>query len=103
MRVEKERLKIYPLCISGTDLCRDLKFYSHNICYNVTDVALLSFYTKGQYNMEVEVAVKTLKEGTMSANEFLAEAERMNKLRHPNLVQLYAVVRIVTYIGWRKG
>lgn len=37
------------------------------------------------------VAVKTLKPGTMSADEFLREAAVMKRLRHPKLVQLFAV------------
>nr|4CSV_A Chain A, SRC-ABL TYROSINE KINASE ANCESTOR [synthetic construct]4UEU_A Chain A, TYROSINE KINASE AS - A COMMON ANCESTOR OF SRC AND ABL [synthetic construct] len=42
-------------------------------------------------NYNIEVAVKTLKEGTMSVEEFLQEAQIMKKLKHPNLVQLYGV------------
>lgn len=40
---------------------------------------------------QVEVAVKTLKPGTMSAEAFLEEAKIMHKLRHPKLVQLMGV------------
>uniref|UniRef100_A0A8C5B7K6 non-specific protein-tyrosine kinase n=1 Tax=Gadus morhua TaxID=8049 RepID=A0A8C5B7K6_GADMO len=39
-----------------------------------------------------DVAVKTLKPGTMSPESFLEEAQIMKKLRHDKLVQLYAVV-----------
>ncbi|KAK7084183.1 Tyrosine-protein kinase Btk29A, partial [Halocaridina rubra] len=39
----------------------------------------------------LDVAVKTMKEGTMSENDFIEEAQVMTKLRHPNLVQLYGV------------
>lgn len=46
---------------------------------------------KGEWKESVEVAVKTMKEGTMSVEAFLKEAEMMKKLRHPKLVQLYAV------------
>ena len=45
----------------------------------------------GIWNDTTEVAVKTLKPGTMGASEFLEEAALMKKLRHQNLVQLYAV------------
>ena len=45
----------------------------------------------GIWNGTTEVAVKTLKPGTMGASEFLKEAALMKKLRHPNLVQFYAV------------
>ena len=46
---------------------------------------------EGLWNNTTAVAVKTLKPGTMSASEFLQEAELMKKLRHPKLIQLYAV------------
>ena len=39
----------------------------------------------------VDVAVKTLKQGTMSAEAFLEEAKIMHKLRHRKLVQLMGV------------
>ena len=45
----------------------------------------------GIWNGTTEVAVKTLKPGTMGAQEFLEEAALMKKLRHPKLIQLYAV------------
>lgn len=37
------------------------------------------------------VAIKTLKPGSMSPKDFLTEAQIMKKLRHPKLIQLYAV------------
>ena len=45
----------------------------------------------GIWNGTTEVAVKTLKPGTVGASEFLEEAALMKKFRHPNLIQLYAV------------
>ena len=45
----------------------------------------------GVWNGTIEVAVKTLKPGTIDAREFLEEAAVMKKLRHPKLIQLYAV------------
>lgn len=45
----------------------------------------------GLWNGTTPVAVKTLKPGTMSPQAFLAEAAIMKKLRHQNLIQLYAV------------
>ena len=45
----------------------------------------------GIWNNTTEVAVKALKPGTMSVSEFLEEATLMKKLRHQNLIQLYAV------------
>ncbi|XP_069129754.1 tyrosine-protein kinase Btk-like isoform X2 [Argopecten irradians] len=38
------------------------------------------------------VAVKLLKEGTMSEDSFIDEAKTMTQLNHPNLVQLYGIV-----------
>ena len=46
---------------------------------------------EGLWNGTTAVAVKTLKTGTMSPQEFLQEAALMKKLRHPKLIQLYAV------------
>ena len=45
----------------------------------------------GIWNGTTEVAVKTLKPGTIGASEFLKEVSVMKNLRHPSLVQLYAV------------
>lgn len=46
---------------------------------------------KGMWNGTTPVAVKTLKPGTMSVKDFMLEATIMKKLRHPKLIQLYAV------------
>lgn len=46
---------------------------------------------EGMWNNTTPVAVKTLKKGTMSVVAFLEEAQIMKKLRHSNLIQLYAV------------
>ncbi|XP_071119664.1 tyrosine-protein kinase yes-like [Haliotis cracherodii] len=46
---------------------------------------------KGILRNVIDVAVKTLKPGTMSPEAFLAEAKIMHKLRHTKLVQLIAV------------
>lgn len=43
---------------------------------------------EGLWNGTTQVAVKTLKAGAMSAQEFLDEAAIMKKLRHPKLVQV---------------
>ncbi|XP_042231060.1 tyrosine-protein kinase SRK3-like isoform X2 [Homarus americanus] len=45
----------------------------------------------GTWNNDVEVAIKLLKEGTMSTEAFLDEARIMKSLRHPNILVLYAV------------
>jgi len=46
---------------------------------------------EGTWNNTTSVTVKTLKVGTMSAREFLEEAELLKQLSHPNVIQLYAV------------
>ncbi|CAJ1077475.1 tyrosine-protein kinase SRK2 [Xyrichtys novacula] len=46
---------------------------------------------EGLWNETTAVAVKTLKSGTMDAEDFLREAQIMKRLRHPKLIQLYAV------------
>ena len=45
----------------------------------------------GVWNDTTQVAVKTLKAGTMSPVAFLEEAGLMKSLRHKHLVQLYAI------------
>jgi len=45
----------------------------------------------GKWKGAIDVAVKTMKPGTMSVEKFLEEAEVMKKLRHERLVTLYAV------------
>ncbi|XP_015254165.1 PREDICTED: tyrosine-protein kinase SRK2-like [Cyprinodon variegatus] len=52
---------------------------------------LLDEVFEGVLNGTTPVAVKTRKPGTMDAAEFLGEAQLMKKLRHPKLIQLYAV------------
>ena len=46
---------------------------------------------EGLWNNTTPVAIKSLKQGTMDPGAFLAEAQIMKKLRHPKLIQLYAV------------
>ena len=45
----------------------------------------------GMWNETTEVAVKTLKPGTMDTKEFFEEAVLMKKLKHPKVIRLYAV------------
>jgi len=47
--------------------------------------------TAGKWKGAIDVAVKTMKQGAMSPEKFLDEAEVMKTLRHPRLVTLYAV------------
>ena len=53
------------------------------------------------WNSKVEVAIKTLKPGSMTPEAFLEEANIMKQLRHPKLVNLFAVVS--TSISFAKN
>lgn len=46
---------------------------------------------EGLWNNTTSVAVKTLRPGSMDRKDFLREAQIMKNLRHPKLIQLYAV------------
>lgn len=46
---------------------------------------------EGVWNGTTQVAIKTLKAGTMEVDDFIKEAQVMKKLTHPNLLQLFAV------------
>lgn len=46
---------------------------------------------QGVWNSTTPVAIKTLRPGSMSAKAFLEEARILKRLRHPKLIQLYAV------------
>uniref|UniRef100_V9KIU4 Tyrosine-protein kinase n=1 Tax=Callorhinchus milii TaxID=7868 RepID=V9KIU4_CALMI len=45
----------------------------------------------GKWRGQHQVAIKMIKEGSMSEDDFIEEAEVMMKLKHPKLVQLYGV------------
>lgn len=45
----------------------------------------------GKWQGKHDVAIKMIKEGSMSEDDFIEEAKVMMKLRHPHLVQLYGV------------
>lgn len=47
---------------------------------------------KGTWNGTTQVAIKTLKAGTMEPKAFLAEAQIMKKLRHPHLIQVWQMI-----------
>ncbi|XP_041359869.1 tyrosine-protein kinase SRK3-like isoform X2 [Gigantopelta aegis] len=49
---------------------------------------------KGKWAGKTDVAIKTLKEGTMTTEAFLAEAQIMKSCRHDKLVRLYAVCTV---------
>ncbi len=46
------------------------------------------YFFSGRWNRTTDVAIKTLKPGTMSPAAFLGEAHLMKKLRHPKLVRI---------------
>ncbi|KFQ31788.1 Cytoplasmic tyrosine-protein kinase BMX, partial [Mesitornis unicolor] len=45
----------------------------------------------GKWKGKYDVAIKMIKEGAMSEDEFIEEAQTMMKLNHPKLVRLYGV------------
>lgn len=45
----------------------------------------------GKWNGRLDVAVKLMKDGTMSEADFIAEASVMTQLQHDNLVKLYGL------------
>uniref|UniRef100_A0A4W4EHM4 non-specific protein-tyrosine kinase n=1 Tax=Electrophorus electricus TaxID=8005 RepID=A0A4W4EHM4_ELEEL len=84
--------------------------HTHGLSYNTVDqweiarssVHLMRKLGAGQFgevyegvwNDTTAVAVKTLKPGSMDSQDFLREAQIMKKLRHPKLIQLYAVCTV---------
>ncbi|XP_049836755.1 tyrosine-protein kinase Btk29A isoform X2 [Schistocerca gregaria] len=46
---------------------------------------------RGKWRGSIDVAVKMMKQGTMSEDDFIEEAKVMTRLQHLNLVQLYGV------------
>ncbi|KAG9353358.1 hypothetical protein JZ751_017935, partial [Albula glossodonta] len=93
------------LCHSLTDVCPVLKPQTQGLSKDAWEIPRDSLRLDlklgqgcfgevwmGTWNGVTQVAIKTLKPGTMSPEAFLQEAQVMKKLRHEKLVQLYAVV-----------
>lgn len=72
----------------------DFRFESHHLPTNLFYIIVINPPSPfaGYYKNNVKVAVKTLKEGSMAPDAFLAEANLMKRLQHNKLVRLYAVV-----------
>ncbi|KAM9704409.1 tyrosine-protein kinase FRK isoform 2-T2 [Menidia menidia] len=96
------------LCVRLGQPCKKMEVpQTYGLSYNTVDqweidrrtIKLLKKLGAGQFgevfeglwNDTTSVAVKTLKPGTMDPQDFLREAQIMKKLRHPKLIQLYAV------------
>lgn len=95
------------LCCKLNHACRAEKPTTSGLSYNTKDAWEISRESlrlnrrlgagqfgevwAGVWNGTTPVAVKTLKTGAMSPQAFLTEAAIMKKLRHANLIQLYAV------------
>ncbi|KAM9495935.1 tyrosine-protein kinase FRK [Clarias gariepinus] len=99
------------LCVRLTHPCRKaIAPQTHGLSYNTADqweiprssICLLRRLGAGQFgevyeglwNSTTSVAVKTLRPGNMDSQDFLREAQIMKKLRHPKLIQLYAVCSV---------
>ncbi|KAM4737741.1 proto-oncogene tyrosine-protein kinase Src isoform 1-T1 [Anableps anableps] len=93
------------LCHALTDVCPILKPQTQGLSRDAWEIPRESLRLEvkmgqgcfgevwmGTWNGTTQVAIKTLKPGTMSPEAFLQEAQVMKKLRHEKLVQLYAVV-----------
>ncbi|XP_049913666.1 tyrosine-protein kinase SRK2 [Epinephelus moara] len=96
------------LCVRLGEPCKKMEApQTHGLSYNTVDqweidrssIRLIRKLGAGQFgevfeglwNDTTAVAVKTLKPGTMDAEDFLREAQIMKRLRHAKLIQLYAV------------
>uniref|UniRef100_A0A3Q1F9H1 Tyrosine-protein kinase n=1 Tax=Acanthochromis polyacanthus TaxID=80966 RepID=A0A3Q1F9H1_9TELE len=96
------------LCVRLGEPCKKMEApQTYGLSYNTVDqweidrksIKLLRKLGAGQFgevfqglwNDTTAVAVKTLKPGSMDAEDFLREAQIMKRLRHPKLIQLYAV------------
>ncbi|XP_026857819.1 proto-oncogene tyrosine-protein kinase Src-like isoform X2 [Electrophorus electricus] len=99
------RMQADGLCQALTDICPVLKPQTQGLARDAWEIPRKSLQLavklgqgcfgevwKGTWNETTQVAIKTLKPGTMSPEAFLQEAQVMKKLRHEKLVQLYAVV-----------
>lgn len=99
------------LCVQLTQPCRKaIAPQTHGLSYDTADqweiprssISLLDKLGAGQFgevyegrwNKTTAVAVKTLRPGSMNSQDFLREAQFMKKLRHPKLIQLYAVCTV---------
>ncbi|MCJ8749822.1 hypothetical protein PDJAM_G00192130 [Pangasius djambal] len=99
------------LCVRLTQPCRKATApQTHGLSYNTVDqweiprssICLQRKLGGGQFgevyeglwNNTTAVAVKTLRQGSMNSQDFLREAQIMKKLRHPKLIQLYAVCTV---------
>ncbi|XP_072264883.1 tyrosine-protein kinase FRK [Pyxicephalus adspersus] len=96
------------LCCRLTNPCKRTEIpLPPDLCYQTADhweidrnsLKLLKKLGQGQFgevweglwNNTISVAIKTLKPGSMNPEDFLREAQLMKNLRHPKLIQLYAV------------
>ncbi|KAI5094481.1 tyrosine-protein kinase FRK, partial [Silurus meridionalis] len=99
------------LCVRLTQPCRKvIAPQTHGLSYNTVDyweiprssICLLQKLGAGQFgevyeglwNNTTAVAVKTFRPSSMDSQDFLREAQIMKKLRHPKLIQLYAVCTV---------
>ncbi|XP_054474094.1 tyrosine-protein kinase SRK2 [Anoplopoma fimbria] len=106
--VEHYSMQADGLCVRLGEPCKNMEApQTHGLSYKTVDqweierssIKMLKKLGAGQFgevfeglwNDTTAVAVKTLKPGTMDAEDFLREAQIMKRLRHPKLIQLYAV------------
>lgn len=70
------------------DICSSYRSRPTMYCLTLSSLHLL----QGEWKGTTPVAIKTLKEGTMTKEDFLKEARIMKTFNHPHIVRLFAVV-----------
>jgi serine/threonine protein kinase len=75
---------------SGKTIFKKINLYTPDVI-NIPHLGQFGVVRRGKWKGTIDVAVKMMKEGTMSEDDFIDEAKVMTKLQHVNLVQLYGV------------
>ncbi|XP_042606696.1 LOW QUALITY PROTEIN: tyrosine-protein kinase TXK [Cyprinus carpio] len=89
----------YPISPLGTCLPATAGFSSDKWEINPSELTFMKELGSGQFGVvqlgkwrsQHKVAIKTIREGAMSEEDFIEEAKIMTRLCHPKLVQLYGV------------
>uniref|UniRef100_A0A8D0HJW0 non-specific protein-tyrosine kinase n=1 Tax=Sphenodon punctatus TaxID=8508 RepID=A0A8D0HJW0_SPHPU len=89
----------YPIGLMGSCAPATAGFSYEKWEINPSDLIFMKELGRGQFGVVqlgkwralVKVAIKTIREGIMSEDDFIEEAKLMMKLSHPKLAQLYGV------------
>ena len=89
------RIRIWTVWSSTTCEMERYKVDFDNTFLNLISFNIFLLCTSWSFHWyfagTIDVAVKMMKEGTMSEDDFIEEAKLMTRLQHINLVQLYGV------------